>query len=68
MKIPKYIEEALIKRRSYAIKLDEQCRIVDRFLSKYNITPDDACWLTGVEIYTNPDTAEEEVRRAIKEK
>ena len=29
MKIPKYINEALIKRRSYAIKLDEQCRIKD---------------------------------------
>lgn len=68
MKIPKYIEKALIKRRSYAIKLDEQCRIVDRFLSKHNINPDDACWLTGVEIYVNPDMAEEEVRRAIKEK
>lgn len=68
MKIPKYIEEALIKRRSYAFKLDKQCRIIDRFLSKHNINPDDACWLTGVEIYVNPDMAEEEVRRAIKEK
>lgn len=68
MKIPKYIEEALIKRRSYAIKLDEQCRIVDRFLSKHSINPNDACWLTGVEIYMNPDVAYDEVRNAIKEK
>lgn len=67
MKIPKYIDEALKKRTKLAIQLDNVCYTIDRFLTKNNIEPDTSCWNTGVEIYVNPNDAEDEVRKAIKE-
>lgn len=67
MVIPKHIDKALKARTRLAMQLDRQCGIVDRWLSKNGIEPDSSCWLTGVEIYVNPENAESEVRRAIEE-
>jgi len=68
MKIPNYIDYALQQRSKLAYRLHKYCRIIDDFLIKNNINPDDACWLTGVEIYVNPNVAEDEVRNAILNK
>lgn len=67
MKIPKYVDDALKKRLRYALILEKQCYIVDRFLLENGIECDEACFLTGVEIYVNPAAAEQAVRKAIEE-
>ena len=66
MKIPKYVDAALKRRTKLANQLMDACVIVDDFLYRNGIDPDCACWLTGVEIYVNPKSAELEVRRAIE--
>ena len=68
MKIPRYINDLLEKRTKYAIKLQQVCSEVDTWLVKNNIEPDEACYLSGCEIYVNPAIAEDMVRRAIEEK
>ena len=68
MKIPKYIDTLLKRRTSLAEQLDNISFKIDQYLLKNNIEPDTSCWLTGCEIYINPEDAELEVRRAIKEK
>jgi len=67
MKLPEEIDRALKARTHLAKQLITECVIVDNFLLKNKIEPEDASWLTGVEIYANPDAAEAEVRRAIQE-
>lgn len=67
MQIPKHIDKALKERTFLARQLDRQCGIIDAWLREHDVEPDSSCWLTGVEIYVNPDLAEEEVRRAIAE-
>ena len=68
MRIPKYMNDLLEKRTKYAIKLQYICSEVDEWLVKNNIEPDEACYLSGCEIYVNPCIAEDMVRRAIEEK
>ena len=65
MKIDRHTNALLRKRTRLAKELDSVCHELDRFLSKNGIDPDSACWLGGVEIYVNPEAAEEEVRTAI---
>jgi len=68
MKIDRHIDSLLKKRTTLAKQLDAVSNELDHFLSKNGIEPDSSCWLTGVEMYVNPDEAEAEVRRAILEK
>ena len=68
MKIPKKIDDALKRRTRYAELLDKAAHEVDKWLWANGIEPDDACWLTGCEIYVNPGAAEANVRKAITEK
>ena len=67
MKIPKYIDEALIKRRNAAAKLMDYCAIVDEFIEKNGIDVPYEDYLCGVEIYTHPYDCEESVRKCILE-
>lgn len=65
MKTPKRIDDALKRRTRLANQLILTCATVDDWLEENGVDPDPACWLTGVEIYVNPNQAEREVRRAI---
>lgn len=68
MKIPSKINDLLIRRTKYAEKLQNICSELDIWLVKNNINPDEACYLSGCEIYVNPVIAEDAVRRAILDK
>lgn len=68
MKIPKYIDEALKKRTKYALMLDEQCSIVDRWLDKNGIKCPLEDTHGGAEIYVNPEDSEASIRNCIRNK
>ena len=68
MKITKQMDMLLKRRTQLAIKLNDVCYKVDKYLLKNDIDLDSACWLNGVEIYVNPEAAEKEVRKAIENK
>ena len=68
MKIPKYIDNLLKRRTKLAEQLSFVCGTVDNWLRTNGVEPDEACWLSGCEIYVNPVVAEDEVRRSIEEK
>lgn len=68
MKIDRHVSALLRKRTRLAKELDSVCSELDRYLLENEIEPDGACWLGGVEIYVNPEAAEEEVRNKISEK
>jgi len=68
MKIPKYIDKFLKRRTFLAYQLMIASSVVDDWLDKNGIEPDEACYHTGVCIYAEPDNAEREVRRAILRK
>lgn len=67
MKIPKNIDKLLTRRTKLANELDDVCYTLDRWLVGNNISPDETCYMGGVEIYVNPKVAEIEVRKAIEE-
>lgn len=66
MKIPKYIDNALIQRRKLACKLDNYCQIVDEWLDKNNIEVPCEDSHGGVELYVNPIESELSIRESIK--
>lgn len=65
MRIPKYIDEALIKRRKTAVKLANCDEIVTDFIIKHNIDVDFEDYCGGAEMYSNPYASEQAVREAI---
>ena len=67
MKTPKYIDNLLRRRTRLAVELIKVCGRLDEWLDKNGADPDGSCWLSGVEVYVNPEAAEREVRRAISE-
>jgi hypothetical protein len=67
MKVPKKILEALEKRMSYALKLQEKCSIVDNFLHKNNIETENFDSWGGAEIYVNPYASYLRVKKDIEE-
>lgn len=66
MKTPKYIDKLLRRRTRLANELMVVCVDLDDWLNKNGIDPDQCCWQTGCMIYTEPDAAENEVRKAIE--
>lgn len=66
MKIPKYVDMLLKRRTRLAKQLDDVCCELDEWLDENDIDLNDAYWQTGVETYVNPDSSENEVRRAIE--
>lgn len=65
MKIPKYIEKALQQRENAAWKLIKADRIVSDFIMKNNIDVADYDYLTGCEMYANPNESANRIREAI---
>ena len=65
MKIPKYIDTTLKKRRRYASLLMDASCALDDWLIKNNIECEEYDICTGVEIYANPFDSEIRVREAI---
>ena len=68
MKIPKYIDNLLKQRTRLSVRLMIASTELDEWLDKNDIEPDEACYHTGVCIYTEPDNAEQDVREAILRK
>lgn len=66
MRIPKEISAALKKRTKAANDLNEADGIVSNFIMDNGIEADEADFLTGVEMYANPYSAECRIREAIK--
>lgn len=66
MKCPKYIDEALNKRTKYACKLDAAINVVDEWLDKHNIECEFEDTHGGCEIYVNPFSSEQRIRKAIR--
>lgn len=65
MRIPKYVDEALKRRTKYANLLSSACEVVDGFIGKHGIDVEDCDWMTGCEIYVNPQASEMRIRTAI---
>ncbi len=65
MKIPKYIEQALQQRGKAAWELMKADTIVSDFIMKNNIDVADYDYLTGCEMYTNPNESANRIREAI---
>lgn len=65
MKIPKYIDDALIKRRKAALKLMDYDGAVTDFIEKNQIDVNSEDYAGGVEMYSNPYDSEKAVRQAI---
>jgi hypothetical protein len=65
MKIPKYIDTILKKRRRYASLLMDVSCALDDWLDKNNIECEEYDICTGVEMYVNPFDSERRVREAI---
>lgn len=68
MKIPKYVEYALKMRCNLACKLDNVCKIVDKFIDENDIEVDYEDYHGGVEIYVNPHESCERIKEAIENK
>ena len=68
MKIPKYVENMISKRASYAAKLMDVDYELTQWLEKNGVTPllEDFDYCTGVEIYSNPYASANRVREAIR--
>ena len=73
MRIPKYIDRLIEKRKDLAYKLFDTCNELEEWLEKngWDDLSDD-CLMEdtrgGVEIYINPDKSANRIRRYIKEK
>ena len=67
MDIPKYIDNALKRRTKYALLLNEQMFIVDKWLDENNIQCELEDTHGGAELYINPQCSELRIRQAIKE-
>lgn len=65
MKIPKHIDDALVKRRKAAIKLMNYDGIVTDFIEKNQIDVNSEDYSGGVEMYSNPYDSEKAIRQAI---
>lgn len=65
MKIPKYIDDALVKRRKAAIKLLDYDSIVTTFINNNQLDVDFEDYDGGCEIFLNPYDSEQAVRQAI---
>lgn len=65
MKIPKYIDEALSKRRKAAMQLSKYDAVVSDFIIKNQIDVDTQDYGGGVEMYSNPSESEQTIRKAI---
>lgn len=66
MKIPKYIETAIKKRCHYATLLDNQCQIIDAWLSKNGIeAPYDDCY-GAAEIFIHPKETRDDLIKFLK--
>lgn len=65
MKIPKYIDEALSKRRKAAMELNKYDAVVSDFIIKNQIDVDIQDYGGGVEMYFNPSESEQTIRQAI---
>lgn len=68
MKIPKYIENMIIRRKKLAEQLDLVSYELDSWLDKNKIECETCDTHTGVEIYCNPSASAERVRQAILNK
>ena len=65
MKIPKYIDTLLKKRKRYAMLLTAASSELDQWLDKNSIECEEYDICTGVEMYVNPNDSERRVREAI---
>lgn len=65
MKIPKYIDKALVQRRKVACKLMDLDGIITDFINKNQIEVHSEDYCGGVEMYSNPCASEESIRKAI---
>ena len=70
MKIPKYIDDMLSKRATYAAKLMDVDYKLSQWLDKNGVSEllEDFDYRTGVEIYSNPYASADRVREAIRRK
>lgn len=67
MKIPKYIEQALKRREKAAWTLMSADYIITNYIEKHNIEVEPYDYATGVEMYANPKSSADRVRKAIAE-
>ena len=65
MKIPKYVEELIMKRAKYASYLMDVSYELDKWLDKNEIECESYDTHTGVEIYCNPASSARRIRDAI---
>ncbi len=68
MKIPKEIENALKRRVRAAETLLETDHIVSNFIEENGIEAEECDYLTGVEMYANPQASADRIRKAIRAK
>lgn len=68
MKIPKYIDRLIERRKNLAWELIEVSTKLDNWLEKLNIPMDNDCTSTGAMIYCEPDEAALRVRNDILNK
>lgn len=70
MKIPKYIEDMISRRATYAAKLMDVDYELSQWLEKNGVAEllEDYDYRTGVEIYSNPYASADRVREAIRSK
>lgn len=68
MKIPLYIEKALIKRAKYAGAFTEADYVVSNWLDKHGIEIDTADYWSGAEALCNPWDSANRIAEAIAKK
>lgn len=68
MKIPREIENALKKRAKSAEVLNEMDHIISEFIRDHDIEAEECDYLTGVEMYSNPQASADRIREAIRAK
>lgn len=68
MKIPKYIDKLLDRRARLASDLMDVDLRITKFIEKNGIEVEDYDYCTGVEMYANPYSSADRVRKAILQK
>lgn len=69
MKVPKYVEKMIQKRLTLAVKLDDACDELEKWLEEHGADLDDELMEDthgGVEIYINPHESAERIREYIE--